>query len=159
MALTARLELADDAFVERRNIGDRRQLSLRSFFHGSVTARRRANRRSGDFDAVIDWHEPHLLFMSIMILLLSVTDAILTLTLISRGAQEANPFLALILDRHPGLFASVKMGLTGMGVIVLVAMARARIFRVLRISTVLHSCVLAYVLLICYEAWLLRLTV
>jgi hypothetical protein len=153
--LTAGLEAA--ASDDERRIGrDRRQLGLRSFVQGSLTPRRRDNRRGNEARAVIDWHEPHLLFLSIVILLLSVTDAFLTLTLLSRGAHEANPFMALILDRYPALFAAVKMGLTGAGVVVLVAMARARVFRVIRISVIIHWCMLAYVLLICYEAWLLR---
>lgn len=93
-----------------------------------------------------------------MILLLSVTDAFLTLTLLARGATEANPFLALILDRYPQAFAGIKMALTGSGIIILVAMARARIFRVIRTGHVIHWCMLGYVGLIVYEYWLLTQT-
>jgi hypothetical protein len=99
-----------------------------------------------------------LLFLSIMILLLSVTDAFLTLTLIARGAQEANPFMAMILNNYPELFAAVKMSLTGAGIVVLVALARARVFRVVRISVIIHWFMLGYVALIGYESWLLSLT-
>jgi hypothetical protein len=153
--LSAGLETT--ASADERRIGrDRRQLDIRSFVQGSLTPRRRGNRRGTESRAVIDWHEPHLLFLSIMILLLSVTDAFLTVTLLARGAHEANPFMALILDRYPALFAAVKMGLTGVGVVVLVAMAQARVFRVIRISAIIHWCMLGYVLLISYEAWLLR---
>jgi hypothetical protein len=54
----------------------------------------------------IDWHEPYLLFLAMTILLLSVADAFLTITLIMGGAQEANPLLAFILDEHPEWFAA-----------------------------------------------------
>ena len=93
-----------------------------------------------------------------MILLLSVTDAFLTLTLLARGATEANPILALVLERFPEAFAGVKMALTGAGIIILVAMARARLFRVIRTSHVIHWCMLSYVGLIVYEYWLLTQT-
>jgi hypothetical protein len=60
------------------------------------------------------------------------------------------------LERFPKLFAVTKMTLTGGGVVVLVALARARIFSLIRVSTVLHWFVLAYAALIIYEWWLLR---
>lgn len=104
----------------------------------------------------IDWHEPYLLFLSVMILLLSVADAFLTLTLIMGGAEEANPLLAFILRERPELFAVVKMGLTGLGVLVLVAVARSRLFQVMRAGIVLQGIFVAYVALIAYEWWLLR---
>jgi hypothetical protein len=141
---------------ERRRQLDRRTLSWRTFIQGSITPRRRGNRRGHEFEALVDWHEPHLLFLAIMILLLSVTDAFLTLTLIAQGAEEANPVMAFLLDRMPRLFAFVKIALTGIGIVVLVALARARVFRVIRIANIIHWCMLGYVLLIVYEAWLLR---
>ena len=103
-----------------------------------------------------DWHEPYLLFLSLTILLLSVADAFLTLTLIMGGATEANPFMAFILRDHPELFAVVKMGLTGVGVLVLVAVARSRVFRIMRVGFVLQGLFVAYVALIAYEWWLIH---
>jgi hypothetical protein len=141
---------------ERRSGPDRRRLSVRSFLRGGLTPRRRAGRRASEQHLPIDWHEPYLRVLSLTSLLLSVADAFLTLTLIMRGAQEANPVLAFILREHPGLFAVVKMGLTGTGVLVLVAVARARLFRVLRVGFVLQGVFVAYVALIAYEWWLLR---
>jgi hypothetical protein len=129
---------------------------MRSFLRGGLTPRRRSGRRADEQHLPIDWHEPYLLFLSLTILLLSVADAFLTLTLIMRGAQEANPFLAFILRDHPELFAVVKMGLTGTGVLVLVAVARARLFRIMRAGFVLQGLFVAYVALIAYEWWLLR---
>jgi hypothetical protein len=127
--------------------------------HGSFTPRRRSHRRHDEADALVDWHEPHLLFLAIVILLLSVTDAFLTLTLMARGASEANPIMAYLLDQTPRLFATAKMALTGAGIVVLVALARARVFRVIRISNIMHWCLVGYLALIVYEAWLLRVPV
>lgn len=152
----ARAGVHAGAGAERRSGADRRRLSMRSFLRGGLTPRRRSGRRADEQHLPIDWHEPYLLFLSLTILLLSVADAFLTLTLIMRGAQEANPFLAFILRDHPELFAVVKMGLTGTGVLVLVAVARARLFRIMRAGFVLQGLFVAYVALIAYEWWLLR---
>jgi hypothetical protein len=131
-------------------------MSLRSFLKGGITPRRRGGRRADEQHLPIDWHEPYLLFLSVMVLLLSVADAFLTLTLIMSGAQEANPLLAFILRDHPDLFAAIKMTLTGAGVLVLVAVARSRLFRIMRVGVVLQGIFVAYVALIAYEWWLLR---
>lgn len=141
---------------ERRARPDRRNLSWRTFVHGSLTPRRRNHRRGHESESLVDWHEPHLLFLAIMILLLSVTDAFLTLRLIDLGAHEANPVMSFVLERTPQLFALIKMALTGAGLVVLVALARARVFRVIRISNIIHWCMLGYVALIVYETFLLR---
>jgi hypothetical protein len=137
--------------AERRARSDRRRTNLRSFLQGGLTPRRRAERRAGEHHLPIDWHGPYLLFLSLMILLLSVADAFLTITLLTVGAQEANPFLAFVLSDHPQLFALIKMGLTGTGVLVLVAVARARVFRIMPVGLVLQGIFVAYVVLIAYE--------
>jgi hypothetical protein len=141
---------------QRRRTDDRRALGWKTFVIGSLTPRRRTNRRGESLDGLLDWYEPHLLFLAIMILLMSVTDAFLTLKLIELGASEANPVMAYLLDRTPRFFITAKMLLTGAGIVVLVALARARVFRVIRISIIIHWCMLGYVALLAYEAWLLR---
>lgn len=142
--------------MERRRGADRRRLTLRSFLQGGLNPRRRSGRRADEQHLPVDWHEPYLLFLSLTILLLSVADAFLTITLIMGGAQEANPLLAYILRDGPEWFAGVKMALTGAGVLVLVAMARSRLFRFMRVGFVLQGIFVAYVALIAYEWWLLR---
>jgi len=156
--VTERLADAADILeldAERRLRPDRRQLSWRTFVRGSITPRRRGHRRDQDHESLIDWHEPHLLFLAITICLLSVTDAFLTLTLIGKGAHEVNPVMAWLLDEAPRLFAGIKMALTGSGIVILVALGRARLFRIIRISNIIHWCMLGYIGLIVYEAWLI----
>ena len=121
-----------------------------------MTPRRRGGRRVDEQHLPVDLVEPYLFFLSLTILLLSVADAFLTLTLIMGGAREANPFLAYILRDLPEWFAAVKMGLTGAGVLVLVAMARSRVFRIMRVGFVLQGIFVVYVALIAYEWWALR---
>ncbi|HEX7081297.1 MAG TPA: DUF5658 family protein [Gammaproteobacteria bacterium] len=147
---------ASPRFAERRSGHDRRRASVRTFIQGGLNPRRRSSGRRWDDGGLVDWHEPHLLFLAVAILLLSVTDAFLTITLIGHGAQEVNPVMSLVLEKQPQLFAAAKIGLTCAGILVLVACARARVFRVLRVSTVIHWCLLSYAALIGYECWLLR---
>lgn len=147
--------VAAEGNAERRASEERRTLTVGTILKGSIRARRRAGRRYDDAYH-IDWHEPDLLFLSVTTVLLSVIDAFLTVTLLRHGAHEANPFLSYVLTHHPEIFAVVKMAMTGGGVLVLVATARARLFRVIRVKTVLQWCLLGYVVLIGYELWLLR---
>jgi hypothetical protein len=140
--------------VDRRNGDDRRELTLGTFVRGSMTPRRRSGRRKDD-SYHIDWHEPDLLFLSVTTVMLSVIDALLTLTLLRHGGEEVNPLLNYVLINHPAMFAVLKMMLTGGGVVILVAMARAKLFRLIRVKTVLQWCMLGYGMLICYEIWLL----
>jgi hypothetical protein len=142
--------------ADRRRGDDRRQVSVRTFLQGGLTPRRRMGRRRSDAGYLVDWHEPHLLFMAIAILLMSMTDALFTLTLLANGAEEMNPVMKYLLVSYPRAFAVVKMALTGVGVMILVACARATVFRVIRVSTVMHWFLLGYVVLIGYEWWLLQ---
>ena len=142
--------------VERRRFPDRRRLTFRTFLRSGVTPRRRSGRRQGERDGVVDWHEPDLLFLALAILLLSITDAFFTVTLLSNGATEVNPLLAYVIQRFPGFFPIFKMTLTGVGVVVLVAMARASVFRIVRVKTVLQLILAGYVAVIAYEAWMLN---
>jgi hypothetical protein len=142
--------------ADRRLATDRRTMSWRTFFQGGLTPRRRAPRRDAERHGLVDWHAPHLLFLAITILLLSVADAFLTLTLMKHGATEANPLLEYLLEQHPRFFGGAKMVLTGGGVLVLVALARARVFRLVKVEAIMHWFLLAYVALIAYECWLLR---
>ncbi len=142
--------------VERRRFPDRRRLTFRTFLRSGVTPRRRDGRRRGECDGVVDWYEPDLLLLALTILLLSITDAFFTVTLLANGATEINPLLAYVLQRFPGYFPIFKLTLTGVGVVVLVAMARARVFRIMRVKTVLQLILAGYVALIAYEAWMLN---
>jgi hypothetical protein len=151
------VEAVELAVRERRSSGaDRRRTTLRTFAQSGFTPRRRGGRRDGEQYLPIDWHEPYLLFLALTILILNVADAFLTLTLLTAGAREANPIIAYVLEQHPQLFAITKVGLTSVGVLVLVAVARARIFNVMRAGTLLHAVLIGYSTLIAYEWWLLR---
>jgi len=140
-----------------RRVQDRRALTWRPLLARGFAPRRRGGRRASDHDVPVDFHDRRLLVPVLLMLALSVVDGFLTVTLMKDGATEANPLLAFVLDEHPQLFAAVKMVLTGGGVVLLVALARARVFKVVRVSFFLYGLVAAYFVLVAYEAWLFTL--
>jgi hypothetical protein len=134
--------------------GERRALTWRTLLASSFTPRRRGGRRAGEPELPVDFHEPYLLLLAIVMLALSVADAFLTVTLMTDGAEETNPLLAFVLNEHPRLFAVTKMALTGFGVVLLVAVARTKLFKLARAGAFLQGLVVAYFVLVAYEAWL-----
>jgi len=104
----------------------------------------------------VDWHRSHWLGVVITILLLSVADALLTLTLLNHGANEANPIMAPLVTGSGHWFAFWKVGLTTAGVVVLVLLSRYRLFGRIRVGALLYVVLALYVALITYEWSLLH---
>jgi hypothetical protein len=143
---------------ERRRHSDRRTRTLRSLLTGSFHPRRRGPRRHHEvaFTAT-DWHQPQWLAVAVLIVLLSVADALLTLALLQhRGVLEVNPFMAIFLKDDPQFFAAVKIGLTAGGVVLLTTLARMRAFGRVPVSALLCAVLVAYLSLVGYEVWLLQ---
>jgi Domain of unknown function (DUF5658) len=143
---------------ERRQRVDRRERVWWSLLYGSIRPRRRRPQRRGE-DArfhALDWHATHLWAVSLGILILSVLDAFLTLRLLSAGAVEVNPFMALFVGGNVTLFASLKMAMTGACVVLMVLLAGYRFMRVVRVDVILYGILMAYVILIGHEVGMLR---
>jgi hypothetical protein len=143
---------------ERRDGGDRRLRVWWSVAYGSFNPRRRRPPRrviDSRFHS-LDWHDAHLLAVAIGILLLSVADAFMTVTLLSGGAIEVNPFMAAVVYKSAAVFAAVKMTLTGFGVMLMVVLARYRFMRVVRVDVAMYCLLVGYLVLLSYEFWMLR---
>ncbi len=145
---------------ERRR-GERRSQLLRSLFYGSFRPRRRGPRRADERHvSAVDWHHPQWLAVSMLIVIGSCTDALLTLVLVERGiASEANPLMApLIGGSHSALtFALIKVGLTAGGVLLLTQLARLRAFGSIPVGVFLYLVLGIYGVLIAYEMNLLSM--
>jgi hypothetical protein len=142
--------------TERRIRTERRRSIFRSLWRGNFERRRVAPRRSKERHAVVtDWFHPQWLAVAISVLLLSLADALLTLTLISHGASEVNPLMDPLVRGTGHSFAAWKIGLTGAGVVVLTVLARLRI-RGRGVGNALYGVLLAYIVLVTYELFLLR---
>jgi hypothetical protein len=147
-----------ESAAERRGQPDRRARFWWSLFYGNFKPRRRRPSRrdtDGPFHS-LDWHDSHLLAVSIGILLLSVADAFMTITLLAGGAVEVNPVMAAVVYRSATVFAAVKLSMTGLGVMLLVTLARYRFLRIIRVDVAMYCLLLVYLILLGYEYWMLR---
>ena len=149
--------ISTDGQANRRRDTDRRRFSIRSLVYGGVKPRRRASRRGSDENrGFLDWHDSNLLYASILILLFSSADAVLTLNLIHAGAaEEFNVFMGKLIETNVYLFTATKMFLTGTGLVVLVVLARFCVFRVIKVGHIIALTLMAYLVLIAYELMLL----
>jgi hypothetical protein len=150
---------APEPALERREAPDRRKRTFRALIHGSFSPRRRGPRRAGAVGAAdVDLHHPQWLGVTLVVMLLSCADALLTLTLINHGAIEINPFMAKLVYGSGHGFAAWKIGLTAAGLIVLAVLARVRVrlFGRLPAGAVLYLLLAGYVMLVSYEVWLLN---
>jgi Domain of unknown function (DUF5658) len=139
-----------------RRRGDRRRGVLRALLHGSFSPRRRLPRRENERTfAAVDWHHPQWLAIAVLIVTFSCTDAFLTLMLIGRGAYEANPVMAPLVEASPLRFAIVKFLLTGFGVVLLTQLARVKAFGRVRVGVLLYTVLFLYGALILHEYHLL----
>lgn len=145
---------AEDA-SERRRGPDRRTRVARAIVYGSFKPRRLGPRRSGEERVgAIDWYHPWWLAIATLILALCASDAVLTVVLIDRGAYELNPVLAPLIG-STALFVAVKVGLTGISVVLLTLLSRIKAFGRMRVGLLLYAVLAGYGVLIGYELHLL----
>jgi len=143
--------------IERRSRVDRREGTWRAFLYGNFRPRRRSSRRAADDHLfLIDWYEPHLLYLALGVMLLSCMDALFTLNLLPLGATEANWAMASMLEQGMGGFLASKFGLTAVSLVLLVAVVRRKFYRSISVEHVLKFFFTGYLLLICYEIYLFK---
>ncbi len=116
----------DSERADRRADRRRRPTSLMSALVGP--GRRRAFRRSGEGEnQYVDRLRWRTVFLVVFILLACAVDALFTLLHLDEGAVEANPFMAMALDRSEALFVGVKIAITVIGVWLLAAHQNFRV--------------------------------
>lgn len=131
---------------------ERRRLSWRTVLYGFALSRRHAHRRFEDEEVIfLDWHHPWLFFLAVGTMLLSCTDAFLTLQLIEKGMVEANPLMDAAMSKGTGVFVSTKLLMTALGIFVLVFLAKAHFLNRFRTGLFLTVFFSAYACLVCYE--------
>jgi hypothetical protein len=141
--------------AERRG-GERRQASAWSLTYGSFRPRRRLGRRHRDHERILlDWHEPHVLYLAIGIVLMSCVDAMLTLNLLAIGAHELNPLMRGLIVSDVQHFLAVKIGLTCGSVVLLGLAARRPVFGLFPAVRLLQLFCAGYGVLLVWELWLL----
>jgi hypothetical protein len=131
---------------------ERRLRTFHGLWMGNALRRRRGGRRHSDaHPAGIDWHDAHWLAAAVVIVLLCVADAFLTLALMKQGALEVNPFMAPLVGGAGHGFAYWKLGLTIVGVVTLVVLARSKLFGIIPAGVLLYVILVGYLVLIGYE--------
>ena len=150
------VDVAASAIVERREKLDRRHHSWRTVTYCGLQGRgRRCHARRHENNYYLDWYDPKLVFTGIAVLFMSCLDALFTLTLLSRGATEANYFMARLMETSDGLFVAVKLAITAFGILFLLMHSHFRVLRIVSGKHLLQSLVAVYALLIGYELILL----
>lgn len=108
------IKKTDTHFIERRSGKNRRTKRFGDIRWLLNTGQRRHVRRLADRRKLqmLDLYPPKMLVWLILVLLLSVADALLTLWLIDNGAVEMNPVMAYYLNLGPNIFMAVKYLIT-----------------------------------------------
>ena len=153
---TIAIDSGEDSAAERRTREDRRRHSWRTLTYCGLQGRgrRRQVRRDGH-SYYLDWYKPSLVFTGLTVLLLSCLDALLTLTLLSRGAYEANLLMARLLETSDAVFVVTKVTITAIGVVFLLMHSHFRLLNITSGKHLLQFLVPVYGLLIIYELFLL----
>ncbi|WP_292978420.1 DUF5658 family protein [Nitrosomonas sp.] len=123
---------------------------------GIKQGRRVAQRRAGKGAAYVDRYGWSLMFCCLAIVLLSATDAFLTIDILSGGGAELNYFMAVLLEENTDKFVRFKLLLTSLAVIILTMHHEVRIRGVFRCRHLLYTISTGYACLIGYELVLLQ---
>jgi hypothetical protein len=146
------------ADTENRCGKDRRNNRKSSLKYLLFNGRRERIRREEDRGKVFffDRYNPRLFAAISAILMLSITDALLTLILIANGSSELNPIMAYFL-RHGLLpFIIAKYTLTSIGVVILLIFKNVFLCRVKIYTYSLFSAVIAaFVAVVAWEIFLI----
>ena len=147
-----------DSTQERRIDTDRRVFSVKSMWIALVSPRRFAGRRRTDRCApILDKFDSTQLLLVTLLMCLSIADSVFTLNLIARGGSELNPLMNWLLNYSVWAFTTIKMLLTAIPALVLVAASNLMLFNRIRARSVLAALVGMYAGLILYEIGLLNL--
>jgi len=135
---------------ERRDRRDRRQQPTSAFSRWWLVGRRRGGRRGVESDGIyVDRYRPGEWVLVLGILVLSIADMVLTLLYIQAGGEEANPIMAWALSHGRHAFAFAKMGITSMGIVVLLVHIRFT-----RVRRCVQAIFVAYCVLMLYHTLL-----
>jgi len=150
------LASGEDLPAERRRGPDRRRHTWRTLTYCGLHGRgRRHQVRRHDSNYYLDRYDQRLVFTGLLVLLLSCVDAMLTLTLLDKGAYEANHLMAHLLSMGDKPFVVTKIAITAAGVLFLLMHAHFRVLRVTNGKRMLQVLAGLYGLLIVWELLLL----
>ena len=117
----ATIDSENEAVTWQRSGMDRRQNRIPKLKYLMFSGRRERARRDEDKRKIhfFDRYNTRLFAAIMLILFLSIVDALLTLYLIDKGSSELNPVMAYFLKFGPLPFFVAKYMLTSIGVVIL----------------------------------------
>ncbi len=137
----------------RRYQLDRRVSSLnfidRILYRGARSQHRRYSDKHNF--KYFDRHEPHLVMISVVVILLSLLDAFLTLIILERGGVELNYFADILIGLGLYGFIFSKYLITAFGMVILVLHKHYEVFLGLQVRHAIYAIVFIYTALIIYE--------
>jgi len=143
----------------RRYQLDRRMAKLnlveRFFQRGARTQHRRVKDR--DNFSYLDRHEPHLLLLSVIVIVCSLIDSLLTLEILATGGVELNYFADQLIGLGLYGFIFTKYLITAFGIIVLVLHKHYFMIVGIQVRHAIYSFVFIYSVLIIYETTIISL--
>lgn len=146
----------DSTRTDRREGVDRRRHSWRTLTYCGLHGRgRRHQARRHNHSYYLDRYEHSLVVVGLLVLLLSCLDAVLTLTLLDKGAYEANVLMAQLMQVGIKPFVFTKIAVTAAGVLFLLMHAHFRLLRITSGKRLLQGLAGIYGLLIGWEVVLL----
>lgn len=118
----------------------------------TLRGRRKKARRAGEGENYyVDRYELRYLFLIITILVFCFLDAFLTVILLQLGAQELNPFMLLFIEKDVVFSMVVKYVMTAVSLIFILIHKNFRIFRNVRVHSLLYCVLTLYVALVLFE--------
>jgi hypothetical protein len=149
-----------DSTEARRDESDRRRRPTSPFdafrAAGRRTRPRRDKERRGAF--FVDRFDTVTLAMVLSLLCLTIVDGVLTIELLEINSQEANPFMAYLLNRGPLAFLLGKYVLTAIGLPFIVVYKNYPMFRTrFRVGFLLPVFIGLYLALLLYQSVLFRI--
>jgi len=153
-----RTQLNKPTNMERRSDQERRQNNIPFYKLLLSLGKRQTLRRVKDCKRIVelDHYHPILLISILIVLGLSLLDAVLTLVLLDKGAVELNSVMRYYINHGPGTFVLVKYGLTALALMIMVGL-NAIISVRWRIASyfMFPSCVLVFGSVVIWELYLL----
>ena len=137
---------------DRRQLQDRRLSSTKSICLYTMRGRRKKARRMEEAENYyVDRYELRYLFLIISILILCFLDAFLTVILLQLGAVELNPFMLIFIEKDVVLSMVVKYVITAISLTCILIHKNFRIFRNLRVRSLIYFVLTLYVVLVLFE--------
>ena len=134
--------------------GDRRRRGLPLWHPWRLRGRRMKNRRAKDHDRpyLVDRIDGRAFLMAALLLMLTLADGVITVVLLDRGCEEANPLMRLLLRQGIVPFLVGKYVLTALFLPVALVLHQYRLFGTrVRVGQIVPLVVALYVVLIVYQ--------